>query len=128
MAWASVRTLVESWLNASPTKFYNTVNEEAHPVEPIWCTVLYGFGTSDVISYCRSRLENNSFTVVHYGDPGLGWDEVTIAAEQVKDHIMAQVDPSGKVQVLDYTAPMEFTGADGVPWYGIEIVYTYQLF
>jgi len=126
MAWSSVRTLIEGWLNASTVKFYNTVNEEAEPAEDLWMTVLYGFSNSSILSFCRSRLEENNFTVVLYGNPGLGWKPVITAAEQVKDHIMAQSDPAGKVQVLDYTAPVEFTAGDGSPWYGVEMVFTYQ--
>ncbi len=124
MAWNAIRTLVESWLATATIPFYSTVNEEQHPSDPLWMTVLYGFGGSQNLSYCRERLENGSFTLVIYGTPGQGQTPVITAAETVKNHLMAQTDPLNKLEIINYSQPIEFT-VDAVPWYGCEMIFEY---
>ena len=127
MAWSSVRTLLETWLKASPYPFYNTVNEEQRPIEPIWLTIIYGFDHGNIANYCRDRIENSSFTLVHYGDPGIVWNALMAAVEAMRDYMLAQADPNGKFDILNHSSPIEFTGGDGAPFYGVEVIYTYSL-
>jgi hypothetical protein len=129
MAWTTVRNLIEGWLTAAPVKFYPTINNEIEPVaDPVWSTVMFGFSGSEVISFCRDRAEQGTFTVVVYGEAGKGWAAVIKAAEDIRDYLMAQADPAKKFEISNYTSPIEFTAGSAMPLYGAEIIYDYTLF
>lgn len=128
MAWLSIRDQVETWLTAAGTPFYPTINEEQEPDDDVWMTVIYGFSFIGDKTFCDGRVENGTFTVVHYGNPGLGWRPVLQQAEAVNTYLRGVVDPIGKLVITNFGFPIEFTTGDGVPWYGVEIIYQFSFF
>lgn len=127
MSWETARDTIETWLNGATIPFYNTINEEQEPVDDIWMTVMYGMGNGNITNYCRNRTESTNFNLVFYGNPGRGWRPLIQACETVRDYLMAQVDAAGKVEITDYGMPIEFTYGDGVPWFGIELVFDIEI-
>lgn len=124
MASFATRLKVREWLNASPIKFYDTVNFDQRPVEDTWCTVSFGSGEHTPVNYCRETVEEGAFTVVVYGKPGLGDAAVIPAIESIAAYLMAQVDVN--LKLLAHSVPFEFTLGDGVPRYGAEMLFNFE--
>lgn len=129
MSWAAQRTLVESWLTSSAYPFYNTVNEEQKPIDDVWLTLMWGMGNGYDLTYCRDkRAEEGAFSVLIYGAPGTGWNDVITAAEAVRDHLLAQADATNEFSIRNFGLPVEFTEGDAVPWYGVELLFDFDLY
>lgn len=128
MAWLAVRDQVETWLSGASIPFYNTVSEDQAPADDIWMTVMFGSGDGRNITYCRDRIDESVFTVVVYGNPGLGWRPVITAAEDVKNYLLGLSDPLGKIVIDNHSFPLEFEASGDVPWFGVEVLYFFSYF
>lgn len=125
-----VRQQVRGWLSdpAMTVPFYNTINEEQAPNDPIWATVDFSYSDREVLTFCGGDVsEEGEFEVVYLGQPGTGDVALLTAAEADIKTLMAQRDPSNKLILTSRSAPDEFTQGDAQLEYGVSffVEYTY---
>lgn len=103
-----VRTEVRNWLLQGNVPYYDTVNLEQNPTDPIWSTVDWGYADRQMTTYCHNHVEEGSFNVVFFGDPGVGDDALLAAAEADMDLLLLRVDPNARLTLTNYNAPFSF--------------------
>lgn len=124
-----VRNKVRGWVNTySAIPYHDTINYEQDPTEDLWMTLVFGFSNSEKVSYCDDRIVGGTFNLLVYGLPGVGDNAVIATIESVADYLYQQVDPAGKLVLLDRDPPIDFTQGDGVNWYGAEVVFTFDYY
>jgi len=122
-----VRQLVRQWITASSTvPFYDSINRAVDPADAIWLTLEFDNARTDSLTFC-SEIERGTFSLVYVGAGGVG--DVPILTQIALDlpALMAQVDPAGRLELIEASPPEELTDGDGSPYMlGVSIDYQYQ--
>ncbi len=129
MASSYVRNTFRNWLNDASlaVPFYDTINQEQNPSDPIWCTVDFIPYERDQITYCGDVAERGFAEVIYYGSPGVG-DAALLAAVEA-DILIIDGLVDAKLTKDSMTAPNEYSNGDAEKDYilSVEIEYTYYL-
>jgi hypothetical protein len=127
MSTLHARTLVHSWAAAQALPFYDTVNVEQNPADPIWFTIEWDIPFGDPLTYCGDKLLEGSFSLVFFGTSGETAIPLLTAAEPVVQSFMANVDPSGNLTLLDCGVAEDFWSGGDAPLFGIAFRVSYEL-
>ena len=100
MASLYVRQMVRDWLNMGNVKHYDTTNFEVNPEDKIWVTAEWTYANAITKDYCGGVLEEGTLTIVFFGMPGIGDDELLGVAEEEMEALMSRVDSSGRLVLL----------------------------
>lgn len=120
-----VRDFARGQKNKFTVPFYETINNEVNPTEPLWMTFTFDAFTKDVDTYCRSTTEYGVINLVFFSDPGMGDDTAITAAELNAKMFYDQVDSSGRLVFTEVSAPEEVSnGRD----YVVSISVTYEFY
>lgn len=103
-----VRTTVKNWVKGGTVPFYDTVNVEQNPTDPIWLTLDWGIPFRTVDTFCRETTEEGTIAFVFFGNAGIGDDDLLAAAETFMDAVMLKSDTSGRLVLLDQGAAFDF--------------------
>ena len=128
MASLYVRETVRDWLANSAgmlLPFYDTINLEVAPEVPAWSTVTFVTSSALVSSYCWQMQERGTFDFLALALPGNGDADLLAAAEHDLAILMAQLDLSGALTLLQAGPPDDFVQAAGVPWYTVSMTVDY---
>jgi hypothetical protein len=119
-----VRNLVRTWLAATPVPFYDTVNLEQNPTDPVWKTVDWGFPSRERDTFCGQYQESGAIGIAYFGQPGKGDSDLLVQAEADITALMAQLDPTAALVLEDRGAPFDFRqGNVYVVEFQVEYVY-----
>jgi hypothetical protein len=127
MSTLAARTLVHGWAAAQALPFYDTVNVEQNPTDPIWFTIEWDGAYGDPLTYCGDKLLEGSFSLVFFTRPGGTAIPLLAAAEPVVKNFMTSVDPGGKLVLLDNGVAEDFWSGGDAPLFGIAFRVTYEL-
>lgn len=123
MANLYVRNTIREWLSSSVIPFYDTVNLEQNPQDPMWCTVDWGFSFADRTTFCNTIEEDGSFQIVYFGKPGIGDEELLEAAEKDMELLMEQIDPNYRLTLDTFSAAEDFLEEN---FYGVSFLVSYR--
>ena len=126
-----VRDIAREWIQtASDIPYYDTINIEEDPQDPFWCTLEFNHEYTTSESYCNKKEEHGVIDVIVSGQPGTGDGDVMEYATEIAAKFMNNLDPSGKLTLLNDQAPEEFSGGDANKYYqvivGIEYIYLFN--
>lgn len=125
MSSAYVRSFARGLMPKMGTKFYETINKEVNPTDPIWMTLTFDAFTKQLDTYCRSTTEYGVINLVYFSDPGIGDDSVLAAAEADANLFYDQSDSSGRLVFTSCSAPEEVSnGRD----YVVSIAVSYEFY
>lgn len=125
MANRYVRRTVESWIaNYMVTPYYQSVALDPAPIDPVWCSIDWGFAFPRRITFCNEQLQEGNFQLVFFGRAGLGDDDLLTQAEADIELLKTAVDPTHKLVLESFSAPDDFVQEQ---YYGVSftIEYTY---
>ena len=124
MSSAYVRELVKTWVSASPTQFYDTLNFEVAPTDTIWFTVEYEVETFDKLTFCQDMQEDGVIDLVFCRRAGGGSQYVVRAAEAEGKRLLTNSD--AKLLLKYAMPPEEFSEGDADPWYRVVVGIVYE--
>lgn len=129
-----VRTKARGWIvgaaAAAAIPFIETINETNSPgAAGTWITMEFDVFNTSKNSYCGDTIEEGTITLAVCAPAGAGDDAAITAVELAADSFFQQVDPSGRLVLVEKSAPDEFVGNDGSPeyWVSIDINYEYYV-
>ena len=126
-----VRQLFEAWLQdaAMAVPYYPTVNMVQDPTDDIWCTAEFGSTYRDTLTFCDgAKIEDGEVELVYFGPPGEGDSAILTAMEADLAVLMQQTDPSGRLVLLNRSAPFEYSGGTADQQYAVSCFVEYQYF
>ena len=126
MSSRAVRTLARTWANALPVPYVDTINFDESPTDPIWFTIEFASYGSDKMSFCQDWREVGSLQLDFFGLAGVGDDALLAAAEPAVRQFFQNVDPAGKLSLVSFSAPDDFTPTGGSPKFGVSFVIDYE--
>lgn len=118
-----VRDLCQQWAQALPTPYYNTINMEQDPQDETWVTLEFQTIGKSRDTYC-SEVENGIVSLVYFGKPGVGFEDLLALAEPQVEAFVDNVDPTGRLTLELSQPPSDFTGL-GAPSYIVEFAVNY---
>lgn len=124
MASAYVRAMVKGWLAAAPLPFVDTVALEATPSQDAWCTVDWTFADRQRVTFCDQYAEVGTFAVMCFFRPGFGDANAMTQAEAVTAALMANVDPSAALELINHATPEDFSED---AWYVLSTEVNYRM-
>lgn len=121
-----VRNLVRQWATDATVQvpFYDTVNLEQDPNDPVWFTVEFVSFGHVVESYCGKKLEEGELRFVFFGQPGIGDDALLQAAEGAAKAVAVKTDPAGALVLNEPSPPVDYL----VLPFTVEIPVLYEYF
>jgi len=125
MSSRAVRRQVDTWMGLMTLPYYPTVNLEQDPTDNTWVTVDYNIPFKNKLTFCGDTLEEGTFTVAFFGQPGIGDDQLLQAAESDIAILMNQVDTTGVIRLLSFSPPIDFRQDE---WYIIEFTIDYEYY
>jgi len=123
MASAYVRSTVKGWLAASPIPFVDTVSLQAAPTVDGWVSVDWTFAGRERLTFCDEFAEVGTFNLVCFFRPGVGDALAVQQAEAVTAALMANVDPTGGIQLMSHETPEDFLED---AWYVLSTTVNYR--
>lgn len=124
-----VRQKVREWAEAASLAeglpFYDTVNREQDPGDPMWSTAEFLNATNAASTFCSDE-ETGTVDLLFFTRGGGGDEVLLAAAEAAMAAFMANTDTK---LALDRNGPPEdFPAGGGVPWFVVlfPVSYTYQ--
>lgn len=124
-----VRQKVRQWAAAAAAleglPFYDTVNREQDPGDPMWATAEFLSASNAASTYCADE-ETGTVDLLFMARGGGGDEVLLAAAETAMAVFMTNTDTK---LVLDRNGPPEdFPAGGGVPWFVVlfPVSYTYQ--
>ena len=125
MSSRAVRTLARTWANALPVPYIDTINFDESPTDPIWFTIEFDSYGMDKLSFCQEWQEVGFIQLDFFGLAGVGDDALLAAAEPAVQQFLQNVDPAGKLSLVSFSAPDDFTPTGGAPKFGVSFVIDY---
>ena len=125
MSSRAVRTLARTWANALPVPYVDTINFDESPTDPIWFTIEFDSYGMDKLSFCQDWQEVGFIQLDFFGLAGVGDDALLAAAEPAVQQFLQNVDPAGKLSLVSFSAPDDFTPTGGAPKFGVSFVIDY---
>lgn len=120
-----VRNMAEQWVQGLATPYYNTINIEQNPSDPQWLTLDFIVFDTRKETFCEDKEETGSIRLLFLGNPGVGFDELFVAAESDAAVFYSNVDGTGALTLELLNSPMEFGNKD-TPYFGVEISIDYS--
>ena len=124
-----VRKQIRTWMNdpAMEIPFYDTVNAATNPQEDIWVTADFNAISREKLTYCEgSWTEDGDVSLIYNGLPGVGDEEIFMAAEKDIKVFMSQRDATRQLVITSRSAINDFSGGGTNQAYQIEIIVSYQ--
>lgn len=121
-----VRNKIRQWAALCATPFYDTINLEQNPSDPVWFTAEFEVENSEMVTYCKDELEEGVVDLVFCGSAGSGDAAVLTAAEADAKVFLAQSDVTGKLVIRRAMPPEEFSAGTGDNWYRVVIGLEYK--
>jgi hypothetical protein len=121
-----VRDMIRGWAALCSTPYYDTVNQNQNPADPVWFTIDFEPETSEMTTFCGHAEEDGVIELVFCGSAGSGDAAVLTAAEADAKIFLAQSDTTGKLVVRRAMPPEEFSAGDADNWYRIVIGLEYR--
>ena len=121
-----VRDLAKQWAQSLTVPFYDTVNIEQEPTDPIWCTLEFEYSSSEEITFCGLNVHLGTFSLVFFGSAGIGYESLFAAAETDAAVFYLNDDPNQKLTLTLLDTPEEFETTGGVPQFGVAIAINYD--
>lgn len=127
MASIYVRNLMREWCSdaAMTLPFYDTVNREIDPRDPMWSTLSFITALTSTVTYCGGIEERGMVDFIALGKPGIGDAGLLTAAEHDVALLLAQLDPERRLTLLRSSPPEDFLQGGSVPWYTVSMVIEY---
>ena len=129
-----VRQKARGWIvpaaAAAGVPFVETINETNDPgAAPVWLTLEFDVFDKSTETYCGFTTEKGTITIAVNATAGSGDDAAIVAVEAAADSFFRQVDTSGRLVLVEQSAPDEFVSNDGSPdyWVSIDIDYEYYV-
>jgi hypothetical protein len=126
MSSGYIRNMVRGWAASSPTPFYDTINKEHTPNDPVWFTIEFQVEGSARDTYCGDESEDGVIELVFCGQPGNGDGAIIAAAEAEGKRLLLQSDPAEQLSLVRAMPPEEFSAGDGDRWYRVVVGIEYQ--
>lgn len=131
MSSSYVRGLARTWASAAATAtsipFYETVNTDQNPSDPVWWTIEFSAEFSEKLSFCDTWREEGIADIVVSGRPGVGDLAVIDASEKIRDNMLSNNDPARKFYLAGPNPPVEYSGGSGeLSWYQVSISIEYS--
>lgn len=120
-----VRDFARGLMPKMATKFYETVNAEVNPVDPLWMTLSFDAFNKQVDTYCRSTTEYGVINLVYFSDPGLGDGTALAALEADAKVFYDQSDSSGRLVFTNCSPPEEVSNGKD---YVVSIAIDYEFY
>jgi hypothetical protein len=121
-----VRNMVRGWAALCATPYYDTINREHNPTDPVWFTAYFEVEDSGSLTVCGDTFEEGVIDLVFCGEPGTGDAAVLAAAEADAQVFLSQFDPTRKLTIIRAMPPEEFSDGDAEPNYRAVIGLEYQ--
>jgi len=121
-----VRDMIRGWAANCSTPYYDTINLDQNPSDPVWFTIEFEVETSDMTTFCGHGEEDGVFDLVFCGSAGSGDAAVIAAAEADAKVFLAQSDATGKLVVRRALPPEEFSSGDANNWYRVIVGLEYR--
>lgn len=131
MSASYVRTTVRGWAATAATTvsvpFYDTINFEQDPKDVLWWTVEFDVSFSEKLTFCNDWSEEGSIEVLVMARPGAKDTDAIDAAERIRDELLKQKDPTGRLVLAAVASPSEFSGGSGESrWYQVLVSIPYR--
>lgn len=133
MSSAAVRSVIRTELQnylaglIPPIAFYETINEQATPMQDIWVTVDFQALSTEHRCYEGvKRIEQGNAVVSIFVKPGTGDNDAVLAAEAMQ--MFFDGFESNGVVIVSVLPPNETTGGTAQNYYGVEIIFEYDYF
>ena len=126
MSSRAVRQAVRGWMAALTTSYYDTINIEQAPADRIWVTVEFNSFGMIKETFCDQWVEEGDITLTFFGPPGVGDDALLSQAEADALLFYSQVDPAGKVVLVNRSAPEDFALTENGPRFGVTFRFGYE--
>jgi hypothetical protein len=122
-----VRNKIRQWAALCATPFYDTINLEQNPSDPVWFTVSFEVENSETLTFCKDELEEGVIDLVFSGSAGAGDAAVLTAAEADAKVFLAQADAGGKLVLKRAMPPEEFSAGTASDRYlaVVGLIYSY---
>ena len=119
MSSRAVRKAVRGWLGGLTTPYYDTINTDHNPTDPIWMTVEFSSFGYTKETYCLDWLEDGDITLTFFGQPGVGDDALLAQSEADVTKFFSNVDPAGKLTLESRSAPEDLYATEDGPIFGV---------
>ena len=123
-----VRNMVRDWAAAvAEAPFYDTVNIDQNPAEPIWFTVQFFGQSNEGGTFCGDGyIERGAFDVVFNAPPGTGDVPVLTVMEPAVAALLANLDPAHKLTIQSYDPIEEMSAGSADKTYRMVIGVNYS--
>lgn len=130
MSASYVRYKIEQWCEeaalTSGVNFHKTINTEETPQDDVFFTVEFMSLYSEGMLCKKNYLEQGMIRLVFVGQPGVGWEDTILSLESVVPEMMSKVDPSRRLELVDYEPLVEESGGSAEPNYVVSVSINYS--
>ena len=123
-----VRNWFRSHTASLGVPYYETVNSEQNPTDPVWVTYEFNGEFSDVLSYCGDAVEEGTVDVVVSAQPGTGDAAAIQAVENAATYLMQQQDATGRLVLFSSQPPDEYSDGSADRTYRVIVGINYRLY
>jgi hypothetical protein len=108
--------------------FYDTINTDQDPDDPLWATAEFNVESHSRISLCDGQLEEGVIDFVVSAQAGTGDEAALIAAEAAAAYLLQQKDPSGQLVLLTSQPPEDYSEGSGDRSYRVVVGLEYRYY
>jgi len=108
--------------------YYETVNQDQNPTDPIWVTYEFNSEFSDLLSFCGDTMEEGTVDIVVSAQPGTGDAAAIAAAEAAAAYLTAQHDATGRLVIVKRQPVDEYSDGSADRNYRVIIGIEYRLY
>jgi len=128
MSSSYVRTFFRNLAPGIGCPWYETVNQDQNPTDPVWATFEFNAEYSALLSFCGNTAEEGTVDVVVSAQPGSGDAAAIQAVENAATYLMQQQDATGRLVLLSSQPPDEFSSGSADRTYRVVVGINYRFY
>jgi hypothetical protein len=123
-----VRNWFRSHTASLGVPYYETVNSEQNPTDPVWVTYEFNAEFAEVLSFCGDGAEEGVVDVIVSSQPGTGDAAALSAVEAAAAYLVSQNDATGRLVILGKQPPDEYSDGSADRTYRVIVGIEYRFY